>query len=154
MLLNACEKNKLLSNRKTQNLVNLRKRKIYDQYGQKPILTCSFFIRAKEVCFQLEVDLEDVNQTVQPENIRQGEQNRHNNTIALLKEPNTLRIRVELENTLIYGRIKNGRSGEVYSCHPNQRQRDTVARLLLDAEAEAIKIAISKMRTFLHEIHY
>jgi hypothetical protein len=40
----------------------LRNRKIY--YGQRLSLTCPFFVRAKEACFQLEVD---VDQMAQPE---------------------------------------------------------------------------------------
>jgi hypothetical protein len=59
---------------KTEHPINryLRNRKIYDQYGQRLSLTCPFFFRAKEACFQLEVDLKDVDQTAKPEYIRHG----------------------------------------------------------------------------------
>jgi hypothetical protein len=36
----------------------LRNRKIY--YGQRLSLTCPFFVRAKEACFQLEVDVDQI----------------------------------------------------------------------------------------------
>jgi hypothetical protein len=41
---------------------HLNNKKPYDQYGLRPSLTSPFFVRAKEVCFMLEVD-----QMVQPE---------------------------------------------------------------------------------------
>jgi hypothetical protein len=44
----------------------LRSRKRYYQYGQRPSLTCPFFVRAKEACIQLEVDLKDVQPEYSP----------------------------------------------------------------------------------------
>jgi hypothetical protein len=76
----------------------LRNRKIY--YGQRLSLTCPFFVRAKEACFQLEVD---VDQMAQPEYtpwITNRDNNIDTTLLALPKGSSTLRIRAELETTL------------------------------------------------------
>jgi hypothetical protein len=46
---------------------HLKNKKAYDQYGLRLSLTIPFFVRAKETCSMLEVDLKDVDQMVQPE---------------------------------------------------------------------------------------
>jgi hypothetical protein len=46
---------------------HLKNTKAYDQYGLIPSLTTPFFVRAKETCSMLKVDLKDVDQMVQPE---------------------------------------------------------------------------------------
>jgi hypothetical protein len=43
----------------------LRNKKMYDQYGKRSSLTFPFLVRAKEACFQLKVDLRDVDQMAQ-----------------------------------------------------------------------------------------
>jgi hypothetical protein len=46
---------------------HLKNKKTYDQYGLRPSPTTSFFVRAKETCSMLEVDLKEFDQMVQPE---------------------------------------------------------------------------------------
>jgi hypothetical protein len=39
---------------------HLKNKKAYDQYGFRPSLTTFFFVRAKETCSMLEVNLKDI----------------------------------------------------------------------------------------------
>jgi hypothetical protein len=81
----------------------LKNKKTYDQYGLRPSLTTPLFVRAKETCSMLEVDLKDVDQMVQPEYtpwITNVEVNYDTTMLALLKGSSTLRIKAELEETL------------------------------------------------------
>jgi ribonuclease HI len=141
----------------------LRNKKIYDQYGQRSSLTCPFFIRAKEACFQLEVDLKDVDQTVQPEYtpwITNMDSNIDTTLLALPKGSSTLRIRAELETTLnanypnytqIYtdGSKMEGNVGCAVVTPTEIREiRLQSPFSIFNAEAEAINTAINMTRTF------
>jgi hypothetical protein len=80
---------------------HLNNKKAYDQYGFKPTLTTPFFVRPKETCSMLEVNLKDVDQVVQPKCtpwITNMEVNI--DTTVLPKRSSTLRTRAELEETL------------------------------------------------------
>jgi hypothetical protein len=46
---------------------HLKNKKAYDPHELRSSLTGPFFVRAKETCSMLEVDLKDVDQMVQPE---------------------------------------------------------------------------------------
>jgi hypothetical protein len=80
-----------------------KNKKAYDKYGLRPGLTNPFFVRAKETCYMLEIDLKNVDQMVQPEYtpcITNREINIDTTMLALSKGWSTLRIRTELEETL------------------------------------------------------
>jgi hypothetical protein len=82
---------------------HLKNKKAYDQYRLRPSLTTPFFVRAKEICSMLEVDLKDVDQMVQPEYsswITNVEVNYDTTMLVLPKGSSTLRIRAKLEETL------------------------------------------------------
>jgi hypothetical protein len=73
----------------------LRIRKIYDQYGQRSSFTCPLFVKAKEACCQMEVDLKDVDQAPQLEYtpwITNMDNNIDTTLLALPKGSSTLRI--------------------------------------------------------------
>jgi hypothetical protein len=73
----------------------LRSRKIYGLYGQRSSLTCPFFVRAKEACFQLEVGTPEYTPW-----ITNMDSNTDTTLLALPKGSSTIRIRAELETTL------------------------------------------------------
>jgi hypothetical protein len=82
---------------------HLKNKKAYDQYGFRPSLTTIFFVRAKETCSMLEVNLKDIDQMDQPEYtswITNMEVNIDITMLALSKGSSTLRIRAELEEIL------------------------------------------------------
>jgi hypothetical protein len=58
---------KVTTNPEHQINRHLHNKKAFDQYGLGPSLTTPFFVRAKETCSMLEIDLKDVGQMVQPE---------------------------------------------------------------------------------------
>jgi hypothetical protein len=79
---------------------HLKNKKAYDQYGLRPSLTTLFFVRVKETCSMLEVDLKDVDQMIEPEYtpwITNMEVNIGTTMLALPKGSSKLRIRAELE---------------------------------------------------------
>jgi hypothetical protein len=80
----------------------MKNKKAYD-HGLRPSVTTPFFVRAKETCSMLEVDLKDVDQMVQPEYtpwITNMEVNIATTMLALSKGSSSLRIKAELEETL------------------------------------------------------
>jgi hypothetical protein len=81
---------------------NLKNKKAYDQYGLRPSLTTPFFVRAKEICSMLEVDIKDVVQMVQPEYTPWITIMKVNiDTIMLaLPKGSSIRIRAELQEIL------------------------------------------------------
>jgi hypothetical protein len=78
---------------------HLKNKKAYHQYGLRPSLTTLFFVRAKETCSMLEVDLKDVDQMVQPE-YTSWITKMEVITLALPKGSSTIRIRTKLEENL------------------------------------------------------
>jgi hypothetical protein len=91
--------------RKPEHPINrhLKNKKADDQYGLRPNLATPFFVRAKETCSMLVVNLKDVNQMVQPEYtpwITNMEVNIDTTIVALPKESSTLRTIAELGETL------------------------------------------------------
>jgi hypothetical protein len=82
---------------------HLKNKKAYNKYGLRPSPTTPFFVRAKEICSMLEVDLKDAYQMGQPKYtpwITNMEVNIDTKMLALPKGSSTLRIRAELEETL------------------------------------------------------
>jgi hypothetical protein len=79
---------------------HLNNKKAYDQYGLGPSLTTLFFVRAKETCSMLEINLKDVGQMVQPEYTTLITNMEVNIDTTMLALSSTLRIRAELEETL------------------------------------------------------
>jgi hypothetical protein len=53
---------------------HLKNKKAYDQYGLRPSLTTSLFVKVKETCSMLEVDLKDVDQMVHAMDHKHGDQ--------------------------------------------------------------------------------
>jgi hypothetical protein len=90
-------------NNKSRTSRHRKNKKAYDQYGLRPTLITLFFVRAKETCSMLVVDLKDVDQMVQPEYtpwITNMEVNIDTIMLALPKGSIKLRIKAELEEIL------------------------------------------------------
>jgi hypothetical protein len=140
---------------------HLKYKKAYDQYGLRRSLSTPFFVRAKETCSMLEVDLKDVDQMVQPEYtpwIINMDVNIDTNMLALPKGSSLLRIRAKLDETLNanyldYTKITTDGSKieERVGCAvvipgENKKIRLPTASSIFNAETEAINTAISITR--------
>jgi hypothetical protein len=91
--------------KKTEHPINrhLKNKKAYDQYILRRIRTTPFFVRAKETCSILEINLKDLDHMVQPEYtpwITNMEVNIDLTMLNLSKVSSILRIRAKLEETL------------------------------------------------------
>jgi hypothetical protein len=143
---------------KPEHTINqhLNNKKAYDQYGLRPSLTTPFFVRAKETCSMLEVDLKYVDQCSNRNTcITNMEVSIDITMLALPRDrahSNKSRVGRNLKRKLpglhpnIHGRIKNGGESRVVTSGENKGNRLPRPFSIYNAEAEEINTSISITR--------